>query len=158
MRRLHTTTKSSPCSSKLGKATRGKRSSTAQIHKPTNILKDYHFPWWTWEYSNFKYDNKIPAIATLTTMNWALSVCQVGGGTVCMESFRQPPGCSYEVTTALALCSSQMPVRPFQTSPRPCYPSALTPATSAAKSLQSCPTLCDPIECSPPGSPIPGNL
>jgi len=29
-------------------------------------------------------------------------------------------------------------------------------ATAAAKSLQSCPTLCDPIDGSPPGSPIPG--
>ena len=29
---------------------------------------------------------------------------------------------------------------------------------SAAKSLQSCPTLCDPIEGSPPGFPIPGIL
>ena len=28
----------------------------------------------------------------------------------------------------------------------------------AAKSLQSCPTLCDPIDSSPPGSPIPGIL
>ena len=27
--------------------------------------------------------------------------------------------------------------------------------TAAAKSLQSCPTLCDPIDGSPPGSPIP---
>ena len=27
-----------------------------------------------------------------------------------------------------------------------------------AKSLQSCPTLCDPIDCSPPGSPVPGIL
>ena len=31
-------------------------------------------------------------------------------------------------------------------------------ATAAAKMLQSCPTLCDPIDCSPPGSPIPGIL
>ena len=30
--------------------------------------------------------------------------------------------------------------------------------TDAAKSLQSCPTLCDPIDGSPPGSPIPGIL
>ena len=29
---------------------------------------------------------------------------------------------------------------------------------AAAKSLQSCPTLCDPIHGSPPGSPIPGIL
>ena len=31
-------------------------------------------------------------------------------------------------------------------------------AAAAAKSLQSCPTLCDPIEGSPPDSPIPGIL
>ena len=30
--------------------------------------------------------------------------------------------------------------------------------TDAAKSLQSCPTLCDPIDGSPPGSPVPGIL
>ena len=33
------------------------------------------------------------------------------------------------------------------------------PATAAAaKSLQSCPTLCDPLDGSPPGSPVPGIL
>ena len=31
-------------------------------------------------------------------------------------------------------------------------------AAAAAKSLQSCPTLCDPKDGSPPGSPIPGIL
>ena len=31
-------------------------------------------------------------------------------------------------------------------------------ATAAAKSLQSCLTLCDPIDGSPPGSPVPGIL
>ena len=30
------------------------------------------------------------------------------------------------------------------------------PAATAAKSLQSCPTLCDPIDSSSPGSPVPG--
>ena len=29
-------------------------------------------------------------------------------------------------------------------------------AAAAAKSPQSCPTLCDPIDGSPPGSPVPG--
>jgi len=29
---------------------------------------------------------------------------------------------------------------------------------AVAKSLQSCPTLCDPIDGSPPGSPVPGIL
>ena len=33
-----------------------------------------------------------------------------------------------------------------------------TAAAAAAKSLQSCPTLCNPIDGSPPGSPIPGIL
>ena len=33
-----------------------------------------------------------------------------------------------------------------------------TVAAVAAKSLQSCPTLCDPIDGSPPGSPVPGIL
>ena len=31
-------------------------------------------------------------------------------------------------------------------------------AAAAAKSLQSCPTLCDPIDGGPPGSPVPGIL
>ena len=31
-------------------------------------------------------------------------------------------------------------------------------AAAAAKSLQSCPTLCDPIDGSPPGSLVPGIL
>ena len=34
----------------------------------------------------------------------------------------------------------------------------LESAAAAAKSLQSCPTLCDPIDGSPPGSPVPGIL
>ena len=40
-------------------------------------------------------------------------------------------------------------------------PKALTPRNAMlcyAKSLQSCPTLCDPIDGSPPGSPVPGIL
>ena len=31
-------------------------------------------------------------------------------------------------------------------------------AAAAAKSFQSCPTLCDPIDGGPPGSPVPGIL
>ena len=37
-----------------------------------------------------------------------------------------------------------------------CFESHL--AAAAAKSLQSCPTLCDPRDGSPPGSPVPGIL
>ena len=35
---------------------------------------------------------------------------------------------------------------------------AAAAAAAAAKSLQSCPTLCDPIDGSPPVSPVPGIL
>ena len=34
---------------------------------------------------------------------------------------------------------------------------SLLPATAAAKLLQSCPTLCDPIDGSPPGSSVHGD-
>ena len=35
--------------------------------------------------------------------------------------------------------------------------SLLSAAAAAAKSLQSCPTLCDPRDGSPPGFPVPGS-
>ena len=38
------------------------------------------------------------------------------------------------------------------------YSVSSSAAAAAAKSLQSCPTLCDPIDHSPPGSPVPGIL
>ena len=34
----------------------------------------------------------------------------------------------------------------------------ISSAAAAAKSLQSCPALCNPIDGSPPGSPVPGIL
>ena len=36
--------------------------------------------------------------------------------------------------------------------------SKISKAAAAAKSLQWCPTLCDPIDCGPPGSALPGIL
>ena len=47
------------------------------------------------------------------------------------------------------LCLSK-PVKNFSIGP--------TQTAAAAESLQSCPTLCDPVEGSPPGSPVPGIL
>ena len=38
------------------------------------------------------------------------------------------------------------------------FHSIILSAAAAAKSLQSCPTLCDPVDGSPPGSPVPGIL
>ena len=42
--------------------------------------------------------------------------------------------------------------------PSPPTLTPLRPPGLLAKSLQSCPTLCDPIDGSPPGSPVPGIL
>ena len=39
-----------------------------------------------------------------------------------------------------------------------CAPHGYGTAAAAAKSLQSCLTLCDPIDGSPPGFPVPGIL
>ena len=50
--------------------------------------------------------------------------------------------CSHEIKTRLLLGSKSYD----------------QPAAAAAKSLQSCPTLCDPIDGSPLGSPVPGIL
>ena len=60
------------------------------------------------------------------------------------------------------LCSS-LYVTKASLVPLPWDCCCLLPFTSvataaAAKSLQSCPTLCDPIDGSPPGSPVPGIL
>ena len=38
------------------------------------------------------------------------------------------------------------------------YTEKLLKDAAAAKSFQSCPTLCNPIDSSPPGSPVPGIL
>ena len=56
---------------------------------------------------------------------------------------------SFKISTLTILHMSSL-----QNSPNPPYKAA----AAAAKSLQSRPTLCDPIDGSPPGSPVPGIL
>ena len=53
-------------------------------------------------------------------------------------------------------CSKSLVIKEMQIKNVMRYYFILTAA--AAKSLQSCPTLCDPIDGSPPGSPVPGIL
>ena len=50
---------------------------------------------------------------------------------------------------------SQLPPLPH-CNPTPA--AAAAAAAAAAKLLQSCPTLCDPKDGNPPGSPVPGTL
>ena len=63
------------------------------------------------------------------------------------------------VNTLLSSCCSQRPslIHAAQTQGISTNSSKLC-AAAAAKPLQSCPTLCDPIDGSPPGSSVPGFL
>ena len=57
----------------------------------------------------------------------------------------------------LHFCFCKLPVYSFQA--RESFPLGNSPQdTAAAKQHQSCPTLCDPIDGSPPGSSVPGIL
>ena len=71
--------------------------------------------------------------------------------------------CQLPLRRVLNYCSSPCPWEPsVRTKDFPaCVTSVsllqfVSAAAAAAKSLQSCMTLCDPIDGSPPGSPIPG--
>ena len=55
---------------------------------------------------------------------------------------------------SLYICTSFVAPQPFLHTVFTCF----SPATAAAKSLQSCPTLCGPTDGSPPSSPVPGIL
>ena len=59
-------------------------------------------------------------------------------------------------TVTLALCKCRTSCLLLQTKSQ--QGSAFSAAAAAAKSLQLCPTLCDPIDSSPPGSAVPGIL
>ena len=56
------------------------------------------------------------------------------------------------------LASALVNQRNTHMSVEPVKPLQRSAAAAAAKSLQSCPALYDPIDVSPPGSPIPGIL
>ena len=63
--------------------------------------------------------------------------------------------CSFQITSSLIAKPGGW-IHVFRKPPWPLW--RFGAATAAAKSLWSCPTLCDPIDGSPPGSPIPGIL
>ena len=73
----------------------------------------------------------------------------------------QPPCLAF--LCSLSGCGVALPYTWTPPLPRPIHLSAhplgpTLPMFAAAKSLQSCPTLCDPTDGSPPGSPVPGIL
>ena len=65
---------------------------------------------------------------------------------------------SKEQTIRKSLTCSTMLNYKMNVSVKNHYKESKRQAAAAAKSLQSCPTLCDPIDDSPPGSPVPGIL
>ena len=73
-----------------------------------------------------------------------------------------PPHSSHLLLTAYLgeiTCTKSYPRLCFQGKKFSTFSSiGITSAAAAAKSLQSCPTLCDPTDGSPPGSPVPGIL
>ena len=54
--------------------------------------------------------------------------------------------------------TSELPGKPIIYVSKCIYIHVCVYAAAAVKSLQSCPTLCNPIDGSPPGSPVPGIL
>ena len=66
----------------------------------------------------------------------------------------------FALDAIVSLTQAQLTTLPSST-PYSCWctsPSYCISTAAAANSLQSCPTLCDPTDSSPPGSPIPGIL
>ena len=74
------------------------------------------------------------------------------------------PGRSHEQRSLvgyspLGLATVQTWLKRHSTSPNSCiFHTQILIYAAAAKSLQSCPTLCDPMDGSPPGYPVPGIL
>ena len=64
----------------------------------------------------------------------------------------RPPGPCQAAASVLGLGMNEFIYESFKNTV------LISHAAAAAKSLQSCPTLCDPIDGSPPGSPVPGIL
>ena len=70
-----------------------------------------------------------------------------------MQSIKTRPGVDCGLDHELIIAKFRLKLKKVGKTTTPFRYAA---AAAAAKSLQSCPTLCDPIDGSPPGSPIPG--
>ena len=117
--------------------------------------------------------------------SWSFSACAASSPaaqlTLLCKSFLSPDQRSYFVPSSLPLSLlysqiisiSESPLLPCRKMPSPSQMlilvrifardsgprlGAAAAAAAAAKSLQSCPTLCDPVDGGPSGSPVPGIL
>ena len=71
-----------------------------------------------------------------------------------VENISKPSTTKVYVCVCVCVCHSITCIQLFGT----LWPATPRLLAATAKSLQLCPTLCDPIDGSPPGSPIPGIL
>ena len=85
------------------------------------------------------------ALQALLSMGFSRQ--EYGNGLPC-----PPPGIKPLFLTSLGLAAGSLPLA------SPGKPRWVSSAAAATKSHQSCPTLCDPTDGSPPGSPVPGIL
>ena len=103
---------------------------------------------------------KLSEIQTLTRYLIVLCVCSVTQScpTLCDPTGCSPPGSSvHGIFQARILERVAMPSYRRSNRPRDQTQVSCTFSIAAAtKSLQSCLTLCNPIDGSPPGSPVPG--
>ena len=105
---------------------------------------------WTLGNAQFTIFRGYTAFIVITECSLYLPCC-----TVCPCSLSY--ACSLVTPTALPLCCPS-PSSFSAGSTSLLSVSVESAAAAAAKLLQSCPTLCDPIDGSPPGSPVPGIL
>ena len=111
--------------------------------------------------------NRVGYLHKIASEEWGEALCRCRTHTKSFEIVRKLKMCSEPnwvwIYFVCLMISVKVPV-PILASTTPCSQSCKlflflkrTPA-AAAKSLQSCPTLCDPIDGSPPGCPVPGIL
>ena len=79
-------------------------------------------------------------------------------GQYCQSRSQSPDKCSVHITFRQDKITRTKPKSETPRSKEGSTPALLGKIASAAKSLQLCPTLCNPIDGSPPGSPVPGIL
>ena len=114
--------------------------------------------WWDWNYISFDF---FLLFTALLKYNWHISSCtkstQFGVLTYLhsCKTITVVKIMNMSVTSQIFSCLSV--ISPSCSSPysRHRWFAFCHYAAAAAKLLQSCPTLCDPIDSSPPGSPIP---
>ena len=101
----------------------------------------------------------VPGILQARTLEWvAISFSNVGKWKVKVKSLSRVRLLATPWTEAYQTPLSMGFSRQVYWSGLPLPSPIEVTAAAAAKSLQSCPTLCDPIDGSPPGSAVPGIL